>query len=125
MIPGEPLPTGMLPRTRIIPSTARSVPRVPAQPRRDQWPLRPDATPDELTVGSVAFVPGWRGMKRYRIRMVGTSRQRTNRGRRFVVGVDRRGFLHYFWADRVMSVQSVRAALASARAIRQITTGGR
>jgi len=123
VIPGEPMPTGMLPRTRIIPSTARSVPQRPAQPRKRQWPLTPDPAPDELVVGSVAFVPGRLGMRRYRIRMIGTSRQRTNRGRRYVVGMDRRGFLHYFWADRVMSVQSVRAAIVSARALRQITQG--
>jgi hypothetical protein len=118
VIPGEPLPTGMLPRTRVIASTARSV---PSGRISKQWPKVPDPEPDELVKGQVAFVHGRLRMKRYRIRMIGTSRQRRNRGRRFVVGMDRRGFLHYLWADQVMSVQSVRAALASARAVRQIT----
>ena len=121
MIPGEPYPTGSLPRTRVIPSTARSVPS--GRPVSKQWPKVPDPEPDELVVGQVAFVHGRLRMQRYRIRMISKSRHRRNRGRRFVVGTDRHGFLHYFWADQVMSVQSVRAALASARAIRQITGG--
>ena len=141
MIPGEVLPTGALPRTRLIPkasstqsprpqtrSRAKAViaesHRVERQAHRQEWPHVVDPAEDKLIPGHVAYIRSrWGAVRHYRIRLVLTSKSTVNKGRRFFIGTDRKGLCHRVWVDQVVSIQTVQMALASGRAVRAIGRG--
>jgi len=135
MIPGEALPTGALPRTRVIPKAqprpasrpqaerarAKAV-IVEARAQREQWPRVADPAENKLVPGHIAYVrTRWGAIKNYRIRLVLTSKSWLNSGRSYFIGIDRKGLCHRVWTDQIVSTQTVQQALTAGRAVRAIT----
>jgi hypothetical protein len=133
MIAGEVLPTGALPRTRVIPKAQISPqrPRPKAQEvvrqrhieirERDEWPVVADPAKDKLVPGHVAYVrTRWGAIKHYRIRLVLNSKSWLNSGRSFFIGTDRKGLCHRVWSDQVVSTQTIQQAMTAGRAMRAI-----
>ena len=117
-IPGEPLPTGTLPATRLIVVQDIYGPaRPPRQQRsKDQWPIVPDQLAvafESLRPGRIAYVRTRRGIKRWQVRLVVRSRALgKNRGRHYLVGMDRNGWCHSIWTDRVLRVETLEEAMS-------------
>ena len=124
-VPGDPL-TGSLPKTWLVVSQEVMGPSR-RRPRPPEWPLVADPMAesiDKLKPGRVAYVRYRRGVRRYLIRTVMRSTQMgPNRGRTFVTGMSNRGWCHSFWADRIVSTQSVQQALAAGQVLKAIGPG--
>ena len=129
-IKGDPL-TGSLPRTQLIVPQEVHGPIRTRKPRYkpDEWPRTPDPeaiSMDQLEPGRVAYVSYRRGVRKYLIRTATRSREMgPNRGRTYVTGMSRRGWCHSFWADRIVSTQSVQQALTAGRVLKAIGPGRR
>ena len=131
-IPGDPL-TGSLPRTQlVVPQDAygpvRQRRRTIIERDEQSWPRVADpmaVTFRQMVPGRIAFVRTRRGIRRWQIRTVNKSREVHNRGRHFFTGMDRRGFCHSAWVDRVVSVESVQKALTAAKALKALPPGKR
>jgi hypothetical protein len=123
-IHGDPL-TGTLPATKLVVATDVMGPTRVRRPRPPEWPLVPDAEVDlVLRPGRVAYVRHARGVRRYLIRTVMRSTQPgPNRGRTFVTGMSQRGWCHSFWANRIVSTQSMQQALSAGKVLKAIGTG--
>ena len=100
-IPGDPL-TGQLPATRLVISPLRTAVKL------DVWPLKPDLDPVNLRLlkpGNVAYVRTRWGIKERMIRTVNVSRHWRGKGRRFFVGMNRRGTCRPYWASQIISIE--------------------
>ena len=126
-IPGDPL-TGQLPRTQLI------VPRDVLGPvkekrtsryNRDEWPRTADPqgyTIRQLRPGRVVSVRTRWGIKLWQVRVVNKSYEMRNKGRNFIVAMDRKGNCHSAWVDQIISVDTVRRSLSKAKVIDVRTT---
>ena len=114
---GDPL-TGQLPATQVLmPDVLGPVRKRPRPtPRLDQWPLVPDPEAvnyERLREGSVVAVRTRMGVRLWKVRTFG----RSIGGRRFLVGMDRKGWCHTTFLSNVVSVDTVQRHLVAARAI--------
>lgn len=126
-IPGDPL-TGQLPRTQlIVPQDVLG----PVKERKvyirdkDEWPRTADPqgyTIRQLRPGRVVSVRTRWGIRTWQVRVVNKSYEMRNKGRNFIVAMDRKGYCHSAWVDQIISVDTVQRALARGRTIDVRTT---
>ena len=126
-VPGDPLlsrpPLPELPSTKLLKVVGDLPPRRHANDR-EVWPRVSDPEPvviARIRPGYVAWVRTNRGVRQYLVRLVTLSHERRNKGRHFLVGMDRQGWCHAHWLDRVIRVEPLTRALARAPRMRELT----
>jgi hypothetical protein len=119
-IPGDPLTGSVpaLPRTQmyITPKQLGPAKRHFVERRRDQWPYVADPEAisyERMRPGSIASVRTRRGVRTWQVRLVGL----TAKGKRFFVGMDRKGWCHSAMLGQVISVDTLQRHLARSRVI--------
>ena len=123
-IVGDPL-TGQLPATRLIVPQDTYGP-VNSKKKAEQWPRVADPqmyTMNQLMPGRIISVRTMRGVRTWQVRTVCRSFERRNKGRHYVTAMDRHGFCHSAWVDRIISVTTVERALSAGKALKAIGPG--
>ena len=128
-VAGEPLlsrpPLPELPSTKLM-KVIKDMPRHHSPGDRTVWPHVPDPEPvviAQIRVGYVAWVRTNMGVRKWLVRLVTISHERRNRGRHFLVGMDRQGWCHSEWLDRVIRVEPLTKALSAGPRRKELTTG--
>src|SRR5262245_51625633 len=118
-IPGDRL-TGQLRATRVLVPEVLGPVRTQRKPlylqQRSQWPAVPDpevVNYERLRPGAVVAVRTRFGVRVWLVRTFGQSR----RGRRYLVGMDKKGLCHSAYLSQLISVDTLQRYAATVKAI--------